>query len=110
MSIYIQSGELRHLVTIESSTYTQDAYGEPTTGAFAPVRKVHAKIEPLTGREAFEARQTVADVTHKVTMRYVPELTSKMQLKLGTRTLRIGQIINPEERSIVHELMCVERK
>jgi SPP1 family predicted phage head-tail adaptor len=109
MSVAIRSGELRHLVTIQSSTLTQDGYGEPTTGDFAPVCDVHAKIEPLRGREAFEARQVVADVTHKVTMRYFPGLNSKMQLAHGDRTLRIQQIVNPEERNVVHELLCVER-
>lgn len=109
MAVAIRSGEMRHLVTIESSTYTQDVYGEPTTGKFAPLDQVHAKIEPLRGREAFEARQVVSDVTHKVTMRYYPGLKTTMQLKHNDRTLRIEQIINPEERDIAHELLCVER-
>ena len=107
--VYLHSGELRHLVTIQSSTYTQDAYGEPTSGKFAPVCQVHAKIEPFRGREAFEARQVVSDVTHKVTMRYFPDLTSTMQLEHNGRTLRIQQITNLEERNVVHELLCVER-
>ena len=109
MSVAIKASDLRHLVTIESSTYTQDSYGEPTTGQFAPVCQVHAKIEPLRGREAFEARQVVADVTHKVTMRFFPDLKSTMQLDHMGRKLRIQQIVNPEERCIAHELLCVER-
>ena len=107
--VAIRSGELRHLVTIQSSTFSQNTYGETATGKFAPLADVHCKIEPLRGREAFEARQDVSELTHKVTMRYFPTLTAKMQLAHGDRTLRINSVVNVEERNIVHELLCVER-
>jgi head-tail adaptor len=76
-NIVTQSGKLRHRIDIQSvATTLTSPYNEDTTEVWTTDRVDRASVSPLTGRELVEAAQVNADVTHKVTMRYVPNLTS----------------------------------
>ena len=69
----IRAGQLRHQVTVEVSTETQNARGEAVQ-AWAAERTLWVRIEPLLGRELVLAQQRVEDVTHRITMRYRDEM------------------------------------
>lgn len=106
----MQAGKLRHRVTIEersTSAPGDGSYGSTWTAATNGT--VYASIEPLQGRELWEARQVGAKVTHRVRMRYWPGLTSEHRLNFGGRILNLLQPpINVREKNVEFELLCRE--
>lgn len=101
-------GRQRHRATIERSTETRNAVGEVirTWSLFA---ERWMAIEPLTGRELWNAQQVQPDVTHRVRMRQLDGVTTDMRIDFNGRILHIRQVLDREERGIEQELLCVER-
>jgi len=109
----IQAGKLRQRVTIQSPATGQDDMGAPTLEPWVLVAEVWAGIEPLSGSELEQARRVVADVTHRVTLRYRDGLNAnsvvfRWRLLLGTRVFQIESVINPGENLESLDLLCRE--
>jgi len=102
-------GDRRHRVTIvqPSETITR---GEPVV-TWSDVATRWASVEPLAGRELWNARQVQPDVTHRVTLRYESgmAINTKWRLRLASgRILDIVSVTRPEERPIDWVLDCKE--
>jgi SPP1 family predicted phage head-tail adaptor len=71
---------------------------------------VWGSVEPLTGRELLLAQQVSAEVTIRVTIRYDSgnTVTPQHRIIIGSRTLEIVYVGNPEERDKQLILMCKE--
>lgn len=106
-SIRSNVGEMRRLVEIQSRTMSRDGYGA-ATATWATEDTVAAKVEPLSGREAWQAQQVRPDVTHQVTIRFWEGLTPKHRFRFGTRVLNIASVIDLEERGRFQVCVCVE--
>ncbi len=85
----LKSGRLSHRVTIESPTYTQDSYGDPTPD-WVTVAEVWAAIEPLSVREFMAAQSEQSKVSARITIRHRSDLSADM------RILHNGKIYNIE--------------
>lgn len=87
----IAAGKLRHLVTIQGVTYTQDGAGLTTeTWATLPgMGKVYAAIEPLSAREFVQSASEQNAVIARITIRYRPNLPVRF------RILHKAKIYNP---------------
>jgi SPP1 family predicted phage head-tail adaptor len=103
----MRAGLLRQVVTVESLSTTENDDGT-VTESWTSAGTRRALIAPLRGREFFEAAQLGADVTHKVTMRYMSGLTPRHRLTFGGRTLQIVSVLNIEERDRTMQVMCKE--
>ena len=103
----MNAGRLRHRVTVEQPVVSSDGYGGNTV-SWAIFATVWAAVEPLSGREYFQAQQAQATVTHKVAMRYIPGVTPRMRIKHGSRYLNIISAIDTDERHRELVLMCEE--
>jgi SPP1 family predicted phage head-tail adaptor len=103
----VKIGKLRHWITIEQVVETQDFDGSviETWSTFAAVQ---ASIEPISGREYFAAQSTQADVTHRISLRYLEGVIPKMRVKYGLRIFDILSVINVNERNRELQLMCRE--
>lgn len=101
------AGRMRKRVTIQRLERTDDGYGG-IVETWVDVATVWAAVEPLTGRERYEAQQVQSDLSHKVTMRYRPGIMPQMRLVLKDRPLDIVAVINVEERNRWLELLCRE--
>ena len=104
----MKAGELRHRITIQQKTVTQDTAGV-ITETWADLVTVWAAIEPLTGREKFLAQQVYTDMTTRVRIRYRSGIDPAMRLKYNSRIFEINVVVNPEERNRELELLCTER-
>ena len=106
----LRAGDLRHRVTLQWDTgVTRNEVGETTAQWTDFAGPLPAKVEPLTGRELWNAQQIQPDISHKVTIRYLASVTSKMKVIYGSRTFHIeGPPLNTEERNIETVLMCRE--
>lgn len=103
----MRSGRLRHRVTIQQPVVAVNGYGERIT-TWSTVATVWAAVEPLRGREFFDAEQTQAEVSHRVVMRYRSGMVATMRLLHLTRVLHIQAIIDVDERHRELQLMCRE--
>ncbi len=103
-------GQLRHKVTVQSVTETENSFGE-TVKTLVDVADVYARVQPLQGRELFAAQQVMAEITTRITMRYstdVAAVSPKHQVKFGTTQYDILNVINTETRDRILQLMCKE--
>ena len=103
----MRSGNLRHRIIIQEASEGQNAVGE-ITRSWSTFATRWASIEPLRGREKFEAMQMASNIDHKVNLRYVAGVIPKMRLLFGERILTIQGAINLEERNMELQLMCNE--
>jgi SPP1 family predicted phage head-tail adaptor len=104
----IQPGKLRYPVIIQKLVGTLDAAGqEVLTWQTHGTR--WASIEPLQGRELLSARLIQSEVTTRIRLRYLAGVKAKMRVLFGSRVFDIQDVINPEERNIELQLMCIER-
>ena len=106
----MRAGRLRHLVSVQSRTGSQNAYGE-VTNAFAEVGdgEVWASIEPLSDSEGklVDGRDEI--LTHRIVMRYLSSISATHQVVYGSRTFQIVSVINKGERDKELHLLCKER-
>jgi SPP1 family predicted phage head-tail adaptor len=101
-------GRLRHRVTLEAMTATADGAGG-FSEAWNAWNTVWAAVEPLEGTERLRAMQTGADVTHRVTIRFLPGVTSRLRVLHNGRVLHVvSPPIDHEERRQWLVLMCHE--
>jgi SPP1 family predicted phage head-tail adaptor len=103
----MKAGKLRHRVSIQRSTPTDNEVGEGVLG-WATIATVWAAIETLNGRELMRAQAAGANSTSKITIRYYSGLTVKDQILFGARTFEINSIQNTDERNIELVLFCTE--
>ena len=103
----MRAGQLRHKVIIQENTPSRDGYGAEVE-SWSDFATIWAAIEPIRGREFWESQQINAEVTARITIRYLSVVTPKMRVKYGTRIFGIISVINPEERNRELQLMVKE--
>ncbi len=100
-------GKLRHRITIEQVADSQDTDGS-LIETWSSYVTAQGSIEPVSGREYFDAQVTQADVTHRIYLRYIAGVIPKMRVKYGARIFDILSVINTRERKVELQLMCRE--
>lgn len=70
---------MKNRIRFESAAKTRDEYGG-FSESWTEVATVWAAIEPLNGREFFEARTTNEDTTVRFRIRYRPGLDTDMRI------------------------------
>jgi SPP1 family predicted phage head-tail adaptor len=104
----MRAGLLRHRVTIEAPTETQNEFGEPVAG-WKPFIEAWASREDLAGRETFQAQQVSAEVTTRFWLRYVDGITAKMRLISDGVVYNVHSVADPDGRRRALVLLA-ERK
>jgi SPP1 family predicted phage head-tail adaptor len=102
----INAGTLRERVTVQQATENRNRLGEAIS-EWATFAEVWANVQGVSAREYLLAGQQQIEISHRLKMRYLSGLTSKMRLSWRGRTLEIISILEHENRSI-HELICQE--
>lgn len=115
MSVVLKggAGKLRHRVRIQRPVGTRDDYGEPAhaNADWETVTTAWAAIEPLSGRELWQARQAQARGDIRVRLRHsadVAGVDSTHRVLFGARALNIDHVLNLGERDREVHLLCVE--
>lgn len=93
----------------------QSASGQHAEG-WGTYAETWAAVEPLTGREYWQAQQAQATVTHQVTIRYRPGVlrTDRLLVKVAGRSWKDARVLNVEAVRDIEErhewlvLLCVE--
>lgn len=103
----MRAGKLRHKILIETKSNSIDSYGA-VTETWSTYATVWGSIEPLNGREYFEAGKVSSEVTAVIKTRYVSGVLPLMRAKFGTRIYSIVSVININELNKELQLMCKE--
>lgn len=102
-------GKLRHRITFLRKVKEKNEVGD-TVLVERPWKTVWASVEPLKGREYFEARKIQSEATHKIIIRYLTGVTPDMKIEFKGRIFDIeGPPINPEERNEYLEMYVIEK-
>lgn len=103
----MRAGQLRQRVTLQRVTSVPNQYGEMVE-TWSDVVELYAAVEPLRGREFFDAEQVQAEISHRVRIRYYPGVVPTMRFVFGARHLAISAVINVDERRREMQCMCRE--
>ena len=103
----MRGGRLRHRVIIQTPTEVNDSRGQAIK-TWATFATVYAAVEPISGREYFDAAQINAEITTKIIIRSLPGVTQKMRVSYDSRLYNIQSIININERDREMHLFCSE--
>lgn len=102
-------GNLRHRVELQTYKEAQDAYhGTYTT--WTTIRTLSAAIESVKGYITFDTQQINETITHKIMIRFQPDLviTSENWLLMNSRRFRIRNVQNLFEKERFLVLLCEE--
>ena len=112
----MKPGGFNQRVTLQRRLETRNAIGEAVI-SYVNASLAWAAVEPLTGRELFNAQQTQAEITTRVRMHWQRGITERMRVVHVTshRTPQIQDVYDVlsviDIRSAHHELhlMCARR-
>jgi len=96
---------LREPLTIQRKLAVSDGMGGQAI-QWIGLTTVRAYVKPLSGREAVQAMQLQASITHRIYMRYRADLTPADRLVMRGQPLQIRSVINVEMRNRWLELAC----
>lgn len=111
----IPVGALRHRLTIQAENPAADGGGgqgaDPWTDPVT-VAAVWGRVEPFDtpsrSWERLHAMQIQGRISHRITIRHRPGITSGMRVLFEGRAFNIRAVVNPEERDRTLELLCEE--
>lgn len=106
----MKAGRLREWVLIQRRVNNLNAFGEPTD-LWTTIADTWAAVEPLAGREFFNAQQVQSDVTTRIVCRYSSALSSvtpKDRIKHGSAIYDIRSVIDPDSRHRELQFMCTQ--
>lgn len=95
----MQAGKLRHKITIQKQTETQDSYGEVDV-TWSEYCKTFAQIMTTSGKESYESHQIYGQRTVKFKIRYnstTKAITPKMRVYWGSRYFDIEDVERANE-------------
>ena len=108
----LSAGRLRYAVQFQRRSSAQDSFGQQAM-VWVNAFTANAEVKPLSGRELEAAQQVTAEVSHKVTVRYRPELenpavAAAMRIVFRGRYFNIQTSLNEDERNVFITLLTVE--
>jgi len=111
----MRAGELRHWLAIQKPTITVSTSGNRTE-AWAMFAEFWGSVSTGSGREFWQAKQVISDLTHSITLRYVSGVTDAMRVKFvdpktnAIRYFNIRNVLNADERTEMLSIMATEVK
>lgn len=100
-------GEKNKRITIQKNQPVRNSVGEEEE-KWIDVIKVWASIEPLSGKELFQAQQVYAEVSTRIKIWYQPSITPDMRILWGTRVFEVLSAINFKEQNKELHFTCKE--
>ncbi len=101
--------KMKHRISLQAVSQVSDSQGG-FTESWATFATVWASIRPAKGFEKFQAAQLQTPVTHKITIRYRPDVTTKHRLLFGTRVFGIKEALNRDEAKQYLDIQAIEQQ
>ena len=104
----MEPGRAIHRVELQYKAITRSTSGEETV-AWTTSATVWAEIEPLQGREYYQAQQIQSEVSTRIKIWFRRGITpATWRAVYGTKSYEILSVINPGMRNAELHLMCKE--
>jgi len=103
----INVGNLNKRIAFQSVTQTSDGAGGYTE-EWATILTAWASIEPVKAYEKFVAMQTETHISHKITCRYNPLITTAKRAVIDGRILDIIGVMNVNEQNVAMSITAME--
>ena len=100
-------GEMNKRVILQGRVVTQTSSGA-VTETWSNLDTVWAKIQPLKGKEFWQAQQMSSELDVRVTIRYRKNISTIERVNYGNRYFDIVAVIDADEKHRFLELMCKE--
>jgi len=104
----MRAGDLRHRITIERYTESQNDFGE-VVESWSELLSTRASVRPISAKDIFTNSGLINETTHRVFMRYQEDIKPNDRVLYTGRIFDISSVINSEERNITIELLCKEK-
>ena len=101
----LTAGNLREPLTIQRKLAVSDGIGGQAV-TWVTLSNTRGDVRPLSGREALQAMQLQASLTHRIYIRYRADLTPADRILMRGEPLQIRAIVNIEMRNRWLELAC----
>lgn len=103
----IDVGRLNKRITFITYTEQTNEYYQ-TIQVETDYKTVWASVEPVSGREYYEAQRIRSEMTYKIFTRYFPDITQDMLIRYKDRIFRIESVINYREGREMLQFVCTE--
>ena len=101
-------GEMRHRITFQKSTQMDDGYGGGEQ-IWTDIFSVWASVEPISGREYYEAMAVQHQVTHRIKTRYRSDVTPEMRVTHDGKIYGVESVVDIGMRHRFLEILCREQ-
>lgn len=108
MTRFLQNaGKYRHPIMFQKQSSTRNKYGEKidTWVDFAPSRACFAMVN---GKEEVNALEVTSEVTHKLLVRYLPNITSDLRVLYNNKHYKILSVHDFQEMHKEIQLLVKE--
>lgn len=105
----MRAGNLRHKIKIQTIGSNTNDFGEIEQGNYQDFKTVWSSITPISGKETFLSSKDFATVTHKIKIRFIPNLNASMQIDYMGRKFKIKNIRNFAEKGNELEILAEEQ-
>lgn len=102
----LHAGEMRERITIQVPSATRTAGGAARLG-WKDAATVWAKVSSLSGREVLQSMQANVIVTHRIYMRFRPDVNPESRIVWRGQTLEVVVALPKNKRSEL-EVLCKE--
>jgi SPP1 family predicted phage head-tail adaptor len=101
----MRAGDKRNKITIQvqSGTTMQEGLEIPNWIIY---RETMASIEPIRGRELFQAQTANSEISVRIRTRFISGVNPSMRVLYREQAYDIETVIDPSERHKELELMC----
>lgn len=89
----MNAGKLRHRVTIQNFSEQQDPYTGEITKKWSDMSTVWAQVAPLSVREFIAAAAEQGEVTTRITIRKIDNLTNQSRILFRGKTYNIHGVL-----------------
>ena len=106
----MKAGLLRRNLAYQQKTQVRDSFGQPQD-TWATVAQFWSAIRNPTGREALNAQQMKAELSHVITTRFSPStpiLPTGRFVTADNRVFNIAYVLNVDERNRQIDVGCTE--
>lgn len=101
----LTAGMLREPLTIQRKVAVSDGIGGQTV-TWLTIGSIRGYVKPLSGREALQAMQMQASITHRIYARYRADMTPADRLVMRGQPLQVRAVINVEMKNRWLEIAC----
>lgn len=100
------AGDFWHRVTVVRRTTTTNELGETVT-TDTPGETRWAKVETLTDEERLAGGELLSEVTHRIRLRYFPDLAGDDALDFRGHRLAVKSLVDVDEAQAEWEVLAV---